>query len=422
MLATNTGGDHIRVLEGVRICLVFEWSLSHYTRILQEIDALRSAGADIVLVTSHPRPEDAPPGIRVVVAPLDVSMVDSPLRWRPARISHNIARRWLRQAMTMVDTGWNARLRRMALNRIARDVDVFWVVDYPSLATTLDAAKGSGARLVYETVDLVPEYAHFTESQRKTMLEEEQRLISNVDSLITACDGYADYYVERYSAELPSTCPLVRNDAPATILGEPAPIRRPLRALFLGSLMHDRPVFELIDAMALLRSGVSLTFQGKNLLGDEPARRIAALGLQDRVRIIAPCPPDEIVDTASRYDIGIVALRGLDENERRASTTKLFTYMAAGLIVLGSNLPGIARIVQTFKNGLLVTGGEPGDWAAAIDLLAQLPSEALESMKANSLVGARAHSWETQMPAFVDEFSRVADKRRSSDRHPRKAD
>ena len=113
------------------------------------------------------------------------------------------------------------------------------------------------------------------------------------------------------------------------------------------------------------------------------------------------------METSASYDVGVVALRGENENERRASTSKLFTYMAAGLAVLGSDLPGVAGIVERHAIGLLVGETTPDAWAAAIDRLASLPDSVIDDMRRRSLDAARLYAWDRQRPAFLDEFVRA---------------
>lgn len=62
-------------LSGVRICLVFENSLKHYSRLLDEIAALREEGASVLWLTSDDGDEGAPPGVGKLVAPLDLSLI-----------------------------------------------------------------------------------------------------------------------------------------------------------------------------------------------------------------------------------------------------------------------------------------------------------------------------------------------------------
>jgi len=297
------------------------------------------------------------------------------------------------------------------LRAIAKSVDIMWVIDFPRLGQVVRAARSQDIRVVYETVDLVPEYLYQGVDYRRQCLDEERRLIGSIDGFITACDSYADYYVERYGGAGLLRRPVVRDNMPGEIAPHVNPTGHPLRLLFLGSLMHDRPVSELVEAVATTKADVTLTFQGRNHLNETDARRIsdqvAQLGLESRVRFLGPCPPDSIVGTASRYDVGVVALRGADENERRASTAKLFTYLAAGLAVLGTDLPGIARIVRSHDNGLLVDGMDPHVWAAAIDKLASMSTGDLDSMKAGSLRAANLYSWAHQEPAYIAEFVRA---------------
>ena len=399
-------------LAGVRICLVFEYSLLPSTRYRQEIQALQQAGASVQLLTSHSEPEELPSGLvkrtivpRISPSRMQETIPDSKLGIGPLRALDDLARRVIRAvAYRLEDHG---KARADALERIAREVDLFWVSDYLSLPAVMKATRGTPVRVLYETIDLVPEYTYHGERESRRMLRDERRLIGDVDGFVTACDSYADYYMDQYGDRELKRRPVVRSDMPAHIVDEIRATSRPLRVLFLGALMFDRPVAELIEAVRLAKADVTLTFQGPSHLGDEPARWIENSGLTDKVRIVPPCAHDEVVETASHYDVGIVALRGENENERRASTTKLFTYMSAGLAILGSNLPGIARVVTEHHNGLLVDGMQPAAWASAIDELAALSDEEIDSLKQRSLDAARGYAWEIQRPAFIAEFVRA---------------
>jgi glycosyltransferase involved in cell wall biosynthesis len=391
-------------LDGVRICLVFEHDLSHYTRVLREIAALQEAGATVQLLTSHPDAENALPGIAVTIAPLwgsTASLIGPSKRGADGRV-----RGFARKVVGRIWSKPSPVLRKRCLRKLRSEVDLFWVSDYLSLPTVLEATRHARVKVVYETMDLVPEYLHGGEANRRRLLEGERRDIGRVDGFVTVCDSYAEYYMERYGSIL-GRRPLVCDNMPDHKVAHPGQTTRPLRFLFFGGLMFDRPVVELIEAMALVRSDVTLTFQGKNHIGDAALERIAELGLENRVIVLDQCPSAEIVETAAAYGVGIVALRGADENERRASTTKLFTYMAAGLAVVGSDLPGIARVVDEHTNGLLVKGMEPAAWAHAIDTMAALPLAEIDAMRRRSLEAAEGYSWDRQKPAFIAEFERA---------------
>jgi glycosyltransferase involved in cell wall biosynthesis len=408
-----------RPLEGKRICLVFDFVLSHYGRLLMEIDGLRSAGAQVTLLTPNPV---APAGLDVVYAPLEPSARllrpltgPSRLRLRPLRMASDAGRGLARFFAVRAAARFAAARRARKLRTIANCFDIMWVIDYPRLGEVLRASRGRRARVVYETVDLVPEYLYEGEAHRRASLAGEARLIGQIDGFVTACDSYADYYVERYGHAGLARRPTVRDNMPAEIADRIKPAEPPLRLLFFGSLLPDRPVFELIEAVAATTADVTLTLQGLNYLKPAAAAllddRIARADLRSRVHVVDPCPPEAIVETAAAYDVGIVALRGDDENERRASTAKLFTYMAAGLAVLGSDLPGIARIVRSHGNGLLVQDMDSDSWAAAIDRLGAMTTAEIDAMKERSLAAANLYAWERQRPVFVAEFVRALEGR-----------
>jgi len=397
------------LLAGKRIALVFPYSLSHYSRLLEEIDVLQSAGAVIEVLTSESAAPDVPAGIDAVVAPLslDEERDLARVQWQTVKGPRTLVSALRYQRLQARAVGEGQRTRERELHALAERSDVLWVIDEPLLPSVVDAVRGTSAKIVYETVDLVPEYLYGGEKLRRERLAEEALLLPRVDGFITACDSYADYYVERYGSRGLQRRPVVRDNMPERIVESITPSQRPLRFLFLGSLMFDRPVIDLIESIALTTAGATFTFQGKNYLGEEPLRLIRERGLADRVHIVDPCAPSEIVDVASRYDVGIVALRGENENERRASTSKLFTYMAAGLAILGSELPGIARVVNEYENGVLVEGMDHTAWAGAIDRLVAMTPGEIDVLKQRSLDAARRHSWEMQRSAFIGEFERA---------------
>jgi len=401
----------ILTIDGARICLVFEHSLTHYTRLRTEIAALQRAGATISLLTARERPGEPIPGIEVTHAPLSsvtTLVPPSSVRYRLLRIADNLLRRPMRYVVDRLGAPFLAAARRRALEDLADRTDIFWVIDYPSLPAVIEVAEKRSVPVIYETVDLVPEYHYRGERHRLRTLASERTLIPRVAGFITACDSYADYYTERYG-DILKRRPLVRDNMPEHLAADIRPTAQPLRVLFLGSLMFDRPVTELIEAMALTSAPVMLTIQGKNFLGEAPARRIAELGLGERVRIVGPCPPEKVVETAATYDLGVVALKGENENERRAATSKLFTYMAAGLAILGSELPGIARVVSEHGNGLLVDDMTPSAWAQGLERIAALTPAQVDEMKRRSLDAAHGYSFENQRPAFIAEFARALD-------------
>jgi len=384
-----------RWLDGISICLVRESSVSNGQRLPLEIAALQDAGATVRLVTGNPDPADKPPGIEYFVCPLEVrrglpgyNLPASEAAWRPWRVAQNLARNALRAVARLVPRT-STRAREGLLEKLAEDVDIFWVIDFPALESTLTVAKRNGRRVVYNTIDLVPENRFEGEGLRLKRLDTERRLISQVDGFITVSDSYADYYEERFAGIPGFRRPVVHGNAPSEIADRIRPTERPITFLFFGNLTFKRPIAELIEAASLAQTELTLTLMGENRLGDELSAMVDRYSAAGRVQILPPCSVKDAVRVVSGYDVGVAALHGVDENERTAETTKLYTYMAAGIAVLGSRLPGISRVVERHLNGWLVEGMTSTAWARAFDAVAALPNEEIDAAKTRSLRAAQ---------------------------------
>lgn len=400
-------------------------TLTFHHRFSLEISALREAGAHVRVITFYDD-SPAPEGIEAHTAPLfaqrrpalnDLLPAYSTIRSWSLRRAHNHALRVMRAVALrppvrpvlerILGPEKDSTERIAALRQMAPNTDIFWVIDFLNLETTVQVARQFAVPVIYETIDLVPEYDFMGREWSAQALRTEAELMPHVSGFITASEGYADYYVERYGGIAGFRRPVVRDNATETIVSAIVPTAEKRRFLFQGALTFDRPILELIEAAGLAGDDVDLTFQGENFLGDAPQELIDQLCLGDRVRLIPPCPPGEVVRAAVGYDVGIVALRGTNENERRATTTKLFTYMAAGLAILASDLPGIARVVTSHANGELVPDPGPHSWALAMAELAAAPSGRIDALKQRSLEASAEHHWDRQAPDFVKEFCRV---------------
>jgi len=389
-------------LYGKTICLIFEHQLSHYSRILDEIEILRNEGAKIILLSSDKSNVEIE-DIETHLAPLypaKKSIVGQTTLEKSKLLASRLQMKFLRD----IDEVQISQARIAALNNLAEQADAFWVIDYHSLRSTLNVASSKSLPVIYETVDLVPEYPYNGKLHRIFSLKNEADAVRKIDGFITASESYADYYEKRYAPSKIPCRPTVRDNMPKTIVCAPKATKPPLKFLFMGSLMFDRPIIELINSVTATTKNIEFTFIGRNLLGELSKKEIEYQDTQGKIKILDPCPPSDIVNVASNYDVGVVALRGNNENERWASTQKLFTYMSAGLMILGSDLPGIARVVSEAKCGKLVKGISSETWARSMDEIADMKNSTIDKFRANSLKYAQSKSIELQACSYIKVF------------------
>jgi glycosyltransferase involved in cell wall biosynthesis len=130
-------------------------------------------------------------------------------------------------------------------------------------------------------------------------------------------------------------------------------------------------------------------------------RRIRALRLEPRVSLLPPVPMTELIAAAAPFDIGLFALPGTSRHNRFALPNKLFEYIAAGLAVVVSNLPEMARIVSEYRLGVTFAAVTPDAIAAALDALDR---DTIDACKRASLAAAQSLCWERECRRLVDAY------------------
>lgn len=132
-----------------------------------------------------------------------------------------------------------------------------------------------------------------------------------------------------------------------------------------------RGVQVLLHAVSICTTSVHLYLQGNisNTNTELLNKKLQQLHIVDKVTVLPPANPDEIVESLTTYDVGLAGELAAEENQQLTSSNKLFEYIAAGLAVIMPNLPGLAETVNEYKNGLLYQQGNAQDLAIAIDQL-----------------------------------------------------
>jgi glycosyltransferase involved in cell wall biosynthesis len=269
--------------------------------------------------------------------------------------------------------------------------------DWNTMWTGLAIKLGYGARLVYDSHELWPDRNGRWE-WRPWLLAGEALFVRAADELVTSSSGYADVLAARYRIPRPT---VVRN-IPECERRRPAvqPLRDTLppgppsqpRVVYVGGLMPGRGLEEMIDALALL-PGVRLCAIGP---GTPPYRasllaRASAAGVWERVKLSAPVAPARVRGVASGATAGLCLIQPVCRSYELCLPNKLFEYVAAGVPVLASDVPGIASVVREHGLGEVVPTSDPGAIAAGLQRL--LAADDWRSTAARVRAFAQAHDW-----------------------------
>ncbi|NMG43326.1 glycosyltransferase [Aromatoleum toluvorans] len=148
--------------------------------------------------------------------------------------------------------------------------------------------------------------------------------------------------------------------------------------LYVGRISRDRglPLLEGIAA-----AGIEVTLIGPR--DDEPHTRPPALHIEPAV------PHAAVPDALARGSIALMPYQADLRHAATISPIKLFEAMAAGRLVLASDLPPIREVVCDGQNGLLLPPDDPEAWVAAIRQVRTQPERAAEMAQAGRATAQR---------------------------------
>ena len=290
------------------------------------------------------------------------------------------------------DVAWLPSMRAAARRHATGCFDIA-LADAPwagLVARTLQR-EGRVDRLVYDDMDHVGGGQRL--AWRRRWIERiEKRLVAEAD--IVVCVGpelaaLREAATGRQPAVLPNGADLARF--------APPPVRpaHPPTALYMGRLEAARGVDLAIDAMAAVRQ--VLPQACLLVLGDGDAAyvarlqtRIAALNLQQTVKLLGPVPHAQLPRYLCRADVGIATFR-LSEQGRYAMPLKVAEYMAAGVPVVCTEGTAAAGWVQRSGAGL-ATAFDAAALAKALLTLLQDP-ERRAAAAAAGLAASQELAW-----------------------------
>lgn len=154
------------------------------------------------------------------------------------------------------------------------------------------------------------------------------------------------------------------------------------RASYVGRISRDRGL-DILEAIAA--AGFVVTLTGPR--DDEPARTCATLQCE------APVPHAGVPARLAGAAIALMPYQAELQHAATISPIKLFEAMAAGRLVIASDLAPIREIVRDGENGLLVPANDPPAWIAAIER-ARADPQAARALAQAGRASAQAYGWD----------------------------
>ena len=135
--------------------------------------------------------------------------------------------------------------------------------------------------------------------------------------------------------------------------------------------------------------------------------RAAGVGAADRLHVLAPVAPDEVIAYAASADIGVSPIVPSCLNYRYSLPNKLFQYMAAGIPVVASDLPQVREVVEGARCGLVVDTTRPEAIADAIERLAGDPRASRAMGRRGRAAVEDRYNWSGRAAVLLRAYART---------------
>ncbi len=150
---------------------------------------------------------------------------------------------------------------------------------------------------------------------------------------------------------------------------------------YVGRLIEEKGVSDLIEAVSRTATPVNLTIMGEGPFQASLVAQAAALGVSHRTRILPWGSPEDVAAFMGRLDV-LTLLTRTTGTVREQFGRVIIEAQACGTPVIGSGSGAIAEVVG--KGGWIVPERSPAIVAALLDRLAVEPME-LEEARAQAL-------------------------------------
>lgn len=252
-----------------------------------------------------------------------------------------------------------------------------------------------GSVLVYDTHELETEKNGLRGVRKVLYKRVERSLIKFVDQVFVVGESIADQYEKDYGIERPAVllnCPNWKPMTSNNLFRKKLGIDKDQTIfLYQGGLVPGRGIGVTIDAFSTRRDHRAVVvFMGYGVLESE----IKAASEQSSNIFYHPAvSPDIVLEFTASADVGISLIENTCLCDYYCMPNKLFEYLMAGLPVIVSNMPDMAKFVNQNQVGAVAKNETAQSLNDSIDLLFTTD---FSTIKSNAVLAREKYSWESQ--------------------------
>ena len=218
-------------------------------------------------------------------------------------------------------------------------------------------------------------------------------LLERADVVVCLTEGIRDVTAEFYGVDL-SDAHVIGMGVDVESFSQPRePGGDALTATYVGSVNEPRKLERVLEALAAVDHEVRFRIagEGPDDYVDALAAEAERLGVADQVEWLGLVPHEEIPDLLAAADVALSPLPDI-ESYRISFPGKLLEYMAAGAVVVASDLPAHRKLIDDRVDGFLYDGSSE-QLAAVLERCAEDPA-ALAEIRRRARGTAVDHAWD----------------------------
>jgi hypothetical protein len=282
---------------------------------------------------------------------------------------------------------YNLDSNLLALNDLAPDLII--ANDVETLPLAFELSKNN--RVLFDAHEYAP--LHFEDKFVWRLLFKRfneylcEKYIPRTSGMLTVGEGLAKAYEENYKVKpvIITNANYFRNIHPKLTNS------KQIRLVYHGAANASRQLEVMIEALKLLdhRFTLDLILLTPAIANKRTRSYLTKIhrlaSANERVKITPPVKSHEIIDLIHQYDVGVFLLPPVNFNHKNALPNKLFDAIQARLAIAVGPTPEMAKIVNTYRLGVVSEDFTSKGFATA---LRQLTPDNINFFKNNAALAA----------------------------------
>ncbi|MEO1450500.1 MAG: glycosyltransferase [Bacteroidota bacterium] len=242
---------------------------------------------------------------------------------------------------------------RLFLWMLTHKADILLANDLDTLLPSFLSARLQGRRLIYDSHEYYTEVPELVDRPRtrSIWLWVERRLFPRLRTVYTVNESLARIYGETYKVPVQ----IIRN-VPWPYQPDLG-IEKPKILIYQGALNMGRGIELMIKTLHHLPD-YHLWIIGRGDIDEELRLMVKAEGLSGRIIFKGFVPLEGLRQLTVQARLGLSLEEDLGLNYHYASPNKVYDYIQARLPVIVSDLPEMARLVDTYEVGAVLPRGK----------------------------------------------------------------